>query len=185
MSIKTELQKMRDNMLYLYTTPDDVGRRTRRGAMYALAGTIAVAGGVTLATMPNSAPKADTYDSIQVSYKTAMSQLKDAKAQGQDVTLILHRTGCKACESVESLVSKRVHKLSEKENSDTKYITIDLTTLSESQTNELIKMIPSATMNGQIPSPEIVDLKAGIDGDYIVTDKAVGTDTDKIKSVLD
>lgn len=183
MNLKQEFETFKQNVLYLYTTTDDIGRRTRRGILYGMAGIIVLGGGTGLIVSQQNA-SANTYEHIQVSYATAMAELKDAKKQGQDVTLILHRTGCTACESVETLVSSRVNKL-EKENHNHRYITIDLVKLNTKQTKELADMIPSVTIDGQIPSPAIVDLTLSSDSNqYVVSDQSVGAKPDTIKSVL-
>lgn len=183
MDLKHELETFKQNVLYLYTTTDEIGRRTRRGLLYGIAGVVILGSGTGLVVSQQTA-SANTYEHIQVSYATAMAELKDAKKQGQDVTLILHRTGCTACERVETLVSSRVNKL-EKENPNHRYITIDLVKLNAKQTKALADMIPSVTIDGQIPSPAIVDLTLTSDNDqYTVSEQSVGAKPDAIKSVL-
>lgn len=184
MNLKQEFETFKQNVFYLYTTTDEIGRRTRRGLLYGIAGIAILGGGAGLVASQQTA-SADTYQHIQVSYATAMAELKDAKKQGQDVTLILHRTGCTACESVETLVASRVNKL-EKNNPNHRYITIDLVKLNAEQTKTLADMMPSVTIDGHIPSPAIVDLTLTSDNDrYIVSEQSVGAKPDTIKSVLD
>ena len=183
MNLKQEFETFKQNVLYLYTTTDDIGRRTRRGILYGMAG-VAILGSGTGLMLSQQNASANTYEHIQVSYATAMAELKDAKKQGQDVTLILHRTGCPACERVETLVSSRVNKL-EKENRNHRYITIDLAKLNAKQTKELADMMPSVTIDGHIPSPAIVDMTLSSDSNqYVVSDQSVGAKPDTIKSVL-
>ena len=177
-------QNIQANLLTLQHSDDPNMKRTRRGSVFVIGGvTVALLGGGMVYNNHAEKASANTYESVQVSYKTGMQQFKKAQSNQEDVTLVLHRTGCKACESVKTFVSDRVQKL-RADNPDTKYIVLDLTKLNKSQTDELKTLMPSVLINGEIPSPAIVDMSQGVSG-YIVTDKSLGTDKTTIKHVLD
>lgn len=92
-----------------------------------------------------------------------------ALSKGQKVTLILHRKGCPACESVEKLITKRVSTM-KKSNPKRKYIVLDVKKMNNDQLNYIALRMPEILdSDNKIPTPTVINLSPSASKEYWVT----------------
>lgn len=125
-----------------------------------------------------------TYASLDVSPKTTFTTLDDSQKVRKDVTLVLHRTGCRACISVEKPLSRELHVL-RSNNPKRPYIVTDLAKMSSTQFQKLKKELPGILIyTDRVPTPLVANLHYS-NGRWHVKQLSNTADKQKIQAVLD
>lgn len=135
------------------TTEDRV---IRKSSLYVAIGVFIIVVGVFLMITAQQMPK--TYYDISGSNQTELATLKQATKTSEPVTLILHRTGCGACNNAQSTIVKNVYwyRLT---RPDRKFVILDLKRMTNKQLAELAAAVPDVKTKRGIPTPVVANLE--------------------------
>lgn len=98
-----------------------------------------------------------SYDQIVDQSNNAMGKLNSALENNKDITLVLYRTGCQACEDSKDTIVPYVQTLRQER---TNVVVIDLTKLSDYQINYLKQLVPDVLVfNNKLASPTVANLR--------------------------
>lgn len=101
-----------------------------------------------------------TYSKLQSSPAKGIEQLKSAMDEKRDVTLVLHRTGCDACENAQPTIARAFYQ-DKKQNWKHLYVMFDVAHLTHEQFQYLENNVPGVMVQANhIPTPLVANLKA-------------------------
>lgn len=142
--------------LLLFETAMQNDEATKRGTRIALSMIFATLCFMVGFFFINQASVHNTYKSVEQPYKSAMATLNN-KSDGKTVTLVLHRTGCQACENAEKTIVTSIHTAQNKDKKRV-FVVIDLKKLNAKQTKKVADLVPNVLINGKIPTPVTTEI---------------------------
>lgn len=103
-----------------------------------------------------------SYDQIVDQNNNAIGKLNSALENNKDITLVLYRTGCQACEDSKDTIVPYVQTLRQER---TNVVVMDLTKLSDYQINYLKQLVPDVLVfNNKLASPTVANLRVDSNG---------------------